>query len=162
MSSPRAATSVATSTRSCQALKWVSPRVRWLWFLLPWMASAVMPSRSSCSARRLAPCLVRENTRTWRQSPLVIRCANNARLRSLSTGCTTCEMRFDVASTLSTATSTGACRKESASPRISFENVAEKNRFCLFAGSEDDRVGAQRGELLIDGGAAVLGRGGQV
>ena len=69
MSSPRAAMSVATSTRALPRLKSASARVRAPWLLLPWMAVAVRPSRSSCSASRLAPCLVRVKTSTWRQLP---------------------------------------------------------------------------------------------
>ena len=36
---------------------------------LPWIAAARMPSCSSCSARRLAPCLVRVKTRAWSTRP---------------------------------------------------------------------------------------------
>ena len=40
--------------------------VRADWLLFPWMATAFIPSLKSCVARRLAPCLVRVKTSTWR------------------------------------------------------------------------------------------------
>ena len=55
--------SVATSTCSLPVLEVGERRVRASWLLLPWIAHGSMPSCSSCSARRLAPCLVRVNTR---------------------------------------------------------------------------------------------------
>ena len=60
---PRAAMSVATSTRTAPARKSSSARWRALCDLLPWIASAPNPARTSCSARRLAPCLVRVKTK---------------------------------------------------------------------------------------------------
>ena len=41
--------------------------------LLPWIAVALMPSFSSWSARRLAPCLVRVKTSAWSMRPDVMR-----------------------------------------------------------------------------------------
>ena len=38
---------------------------RCAWLLLPWIAAACRPAFSSCSARRLQPCLVLPNTSTW-------------------------------------------------------------------------------------------------
>ena len=52
----------------------------------PWIAAAVMPSLSSCLARRLAPCFVRVKTRICFQLFEVIRCDSSSRLRSRSTG----------------------------------------------------------------------------
>ena len=63
MSMPRAAMSVATSTRTRPALKSLRAWTRAVWLLLPWMAAAVMPWALRSRAMRLAPCLVRENTR---------------------------------------------------------------------------------------------------
>src|SRR5688572_21353353 len=57
MSRPRAAMSVATSTWSSLLLKRFNARVRAPWLLLPWIASAAMPSRSSCWARARARAL---------------------------------------------------------------------------------------------------------
>src|SRR5687768_17627246 len=68
MSRPRAAMSVATSTRTWPSLNCSSARVRAFWLLLPWIASAFTPSRESCCASRLAPCLVLQNTSTCFQS----------------------------------------------------------------------------------------------
>ncbi len=50
MSRPRAATSVATRMATRPLLKSVSARLRCGWLLSPWMAVALMPSRSSCRA----------------------------------------------------------------------------------------------------------------
>src|ERR1700704_2077559 len=73
MSMPRAAMSVATSTCSSQSLKRLSAFMRCGWLLLPWITAVSMPSVSSCSARRLAPCLVLQNTSTCCQLPLFAR-----------------------------------------------------------------------------------------
>ena len=135
MSSPRAARSVATSTRSSPPLKSASVRVRCDWLLLPWIASALMSSRLSCSARRLAPCLVRVNTRTCFQPPVLIRCARSSRLRPASTGCTTWLTSSEGALRRATSTTAGSLRKECASSRISCVNVAENSRFCRCFGS---------------------------
>ena len=62
MSRPRAAMSVATRIATRPRLKSSNARTRCDWLLLPWIAAAVMPSVVSCSARRLAPCLVRVKT----------------------------------------------------------------------------------------------------
>ena len=61
--------SVATRIFTRPALKSPSARTRWPWLLLPWIAAALMPSLPSCSARRLAPCLVRVNTSAWSIRP---------------------------------------------------------------------------------------------
>ena len=58
MSMPRAAMSVATSTRAWPALKRASARSRAFCDLLPWMASASMPRFCKYSATRLAVCFV--------------------------------------------------------------------------------------------------------
>ncbi len=85
MSRPRAAMSVATSARTRPCLKSASARVRAFWLLLPWIAALVMPSASSCVATRLARCLVRVNTSTWRHWPVPIRLDSSARLCSRGT-----------------------------------------------------------------------------
>ena len=61
-SMPRAAMSVATSTRVRPLRKSSSARMRWLWLLLPWIASAPTPAASRCCATRSAPRLVRVKT----------------------------------------------------------------------------------------------------
>ena len=60
MSMPRAAMSVATSTRISPFLKPASACVRAVWLLLPWIAigADAVPAPAT-RARRLAPCLVR-------------------------------------------------------------------------------------------------------
>ena len=73
ISSPRAAISVATRTANRPALKSARARTRCGWLLLPWIAVALMPSFSSWSARRLAPCLVRVKTSAWSMRPDVMR-----------------------------------------------------------------------------------------
>ena len=91
MSMPRAAMSVATSTCSLPLLNSASARVRAVWLLLPWIASAGMPSLASCSARRLAPCLVRVNTSTWCQSLVLDQVGEQLALAVAGrTGWTTC------------------------------------------------------------------------
>ena len=87
MSRPRAATSVATSTRALPDLNSLSAFWRCAWLLLPWIATACRPAFSSCSARRLQPCLVLPNTSTcsvWRLARMSI---SRSRLRAPSTGC---------------------------------------------------------------------------
>src|SRR5256886_5937234 len=49
-----------------------------------------MLRRWSCCASRFAPCLVRTNTSTWRQSLDLTRCASRWRFWSACTGYTTC------------------------------------------------------------------------
>ena len=135
MSSPRAAMSVATRMSTRPALKSLRARTRCGWLLLPWIAAAAIPSRTSCSERRLAPCFVRVKTSAWRIAPVRISRLRSSRLRSRSTGWTT--WRTSSAGVLRRATSTvaGRSRKPSASRRISSENVAEKSRFWRFTGS---------------------------
>ena len=62
-SMPRAATSVATSTRTAPDLKSFKARSRWFWERFEWMM-ILIPLLSSRRAIRSAPCLVREKTRT--------------------------------------------------------------------------------------------------
>ena len=90
MSMPRAATSVATRIETRPALKSVRARTRCDWLRLPWIAAALMPSRSSCSASRLAPCLVRVKTRAWSIRPWATSSRRRSRLRSRSTRMTSC------------------------------------------------------------------------
>ncbi|CFO35758.1 Uncharacterised protein [Bordetella pertussis] len=64
-SMPRAATSVATSTRSWPRCSWPSVRVRWRWFMSPCSAAAAKPWSARRSARSSAPRLVAVNTMAW-------------------------------------------------------------------------------------------------
>ena len=64
-SMPRAATSVATSTRTWPRCSWVSVRVRWRWFMSPCRAAAAKPCSASRSARSSAPRLVAVKTMAW-------------------------------------------------------------------------------------------------
>ena len=59
---PRAAMSVATSTRVLPSLKPPSARSRWLCDLLPWIAAAETPHASRWRVTWSARCLVRVNT----------------------------------------------------------------------------------------------------
>lgn len=61
---PRAATSVATRTRTLPFLKSSSARLRCPCDLSPWMASAVNPSILSAALSSSAPSLVLANTMT--------------------------------------------------------------------------------------------------
>ncbi len=140
MSMPRAAMSVATSTRSPPSLNSESARVRAFWFLLPWIASASIPSALSSRVRRSAPCLVRVNTSTCRQSLLPISVVSRARLRSPSTGCTTWSITSTVELTGPTSIVCGSLSSERASVLISLENVAENSRFWRRFGSERDHA----------------------
>ena len=65
---PRAAMSVATSTRTCPLVKSARLRSRALCDRLPCNSTAGMPAAHSCLASFLAPCLVRMNS-SERSSP---------------------------------------------------------------------------------------------
>ena len=131
---PRAAMSVATSTRTSPLLKPAKARVRAPWLLLPWMAAAEMPSCSNRSDSRLAPCLVRENTSTCCQSWLWIRWQSRSGLRPMSQGCCTCWTRGAAWFSGVACSCTGWCSRPVASWRISLEKVAENSRFWRWAG----------------------------
>src|ERR1700675_1512328 len=92
-----------------------------------------MPSRLSWYARRLAPMRVEVKTSTWRKSRDCTRYTSSSRLRSRRTGCATCCTNSAAVLSRATCTSTGSCRNESASVRMSWDRVAENNRFwrCL-------------------------------
>ena len=135
MSRPRAAMSVATSTGRLPSLKRDSARVRAPWLLLPWMAIASMPSLPSCSARRLAPCLVLVKTSTCVQRREPIRYDSSARLRVLGTRWALCATSSDAVLRGATSTSAGLSSRPCASERISGEKVAENSRFWRLAGS---------------------------
>src|SRR5216683_6727911 len=92
-----------------------------------------MPSRLSWYARRLAPMRVEVKTNTWRKSRDCTRYASSSRLRSRRTGCATCCTNSAAVLSRATCTSTGSCRNESASVRMSSDRVAENSRFwrCL-------------------------------
>ena len=100
------------------------------WLLLPWMATAAMPSRPSCSARRFAPCLVRVKTSACVDGVGCGRAElSSSRLRSRSTGWTTWVTSGAAELRGVTWTDAGSCRKPLARCRISSENVAENSRF---------------------------------
>ena len=61
---PRAAMSVATSTRTAPDLKSFNARSRWFCERLEWMVPVLIPLLSRRRAILSAPCLVREKTRT--------------------------------------------------------------------------------------------------
>ena len=95
-----------------------------------------MPSLPSCSASRLAPCLVLVKTSTCCQ-PVASRSGTTggARLRSFATRWTVCVTSSIGVLRGATSTSAGSCSMPLASVRISSENVAEKSRFWRLAGS---------------------------
>ena len=133
MSKPRAAISVATSTRAWPFLKSAKALVRAVWLLLPWIAAALIPASSRLFARRLAPCLVRENTNTCCQSFCLMSWIKSADFWLLSTGQTHCFTVVAAALRGVTEISTGSLTRPLASSRISSEKVAENIRFwrCL-------------------------------
>jgi hypothetical protein len=135
MSRPRAAISVATSTRILPALKSASAHVRAPCDLLPCIATAFSPSSCNCRARRSALCLVRTKTSTCCQSFELMRYDSNPRFCLCSTGCTTCETSSAEILRAPASTSAGSCRIFSASRLISKEKVAENSRFWRAFGS---------------------------
>ena len=131
---PRAARSVATSTRRAPLLNSERALVRAPWLLLPWMAAAAMPSFSRRSAIRFAPCLVRENTSTCCQSLARIRWLSRSPLRSMSQGCSRCSTVGAARFSGVACSCTGCCNSPVASLLISVEKVAENSRFCRLGG----------------------------
>ena len=130
--------SVATSTRTAPCLKSASARVRAPWLLLPWIAAALNPSRTSCSASRFAPCFVRVNTSTCRQSPEPMSHDSRSRFWPLSTKYTACSIFSAAALRSPTSTLTGERSSLFASARMSSGNVAENNRFCRLLRQQRD------------------------
>jgi len=84
-SMPRDAMSVATRTCTLPRLRSDSARSRWPWVRSPWSAATEWPSRSSCRARRSAPCLVREKTITLPTSCMRRSSSSSEVLRCLGT-----------------------------------------------------------------------------
>ena len=126
--------SVATSTRISPDLKSASARVRAPCDLLPWIAALRMPSLLSCSARWLAPCLVRVN-----QHLLPVPFPNHVRQQFafaflidkvnvlghlIRRGIAACHFDFQ-----------RVVQQFFRRALISSEKVAENNRFWRFAGS---------------------------
>ena len=134
---PRAAISVATSTRVLPALKSSSAVTRAVWLLLPWMAAAGMPCLFRSFAILSAPCLVRLNTSAFTTSGFRFLMSQGSRnfLLPFSTKYRLCWMRSTVLDTGSTLTKAGSCRMPAASCSISLGMVALNIRFWRCLGS---------------------------
>ena len=139
-SMPRAATSVATSTRILPDLNASSARWRWLWFLLPWIAAASTCARTRRFITRSAPCLVRVKTSTLRMSSPSSRRSRSGCFISRETWWTRCSILGAALATGATSTRTGSVRSESARWRISFGMVAEKSMVWRFFDTMDAMV----------------------
>ena len=137
MSMPRAAMSVATSTRVLPSLKPSSAATRAVWLLLPWIAAAVMPCLVRSRAILSAPCLVRLNTSAFCTGGVRFLMSQGSRnfLLPFSTKYRLWSMRSTVLDTGSTFTKAGSCRMPAASCSISLGMVALNIRFWRFAGS---------------------------
>jgi len=83
---PRAAMSVATSTRYLPDLNPSSACVRCVCDRLPWIRSALIPCFTSVSASRLARCFVRVNTSACFTSPRLSMWTSNNGLSDCDTG----------------------------------------------------------------------------
>ena len=136
MSMPRAATSVATRIDTRPALKSLSARTRCDWLRLPWIAAAAIPSFTSCSARRFAPCLVRAKTSAWSTRPERHELAQEI---ALALPVHPDDDLADEGGRRCSAASPGPARgragRPDASCRMSSLKVAEKSRFWRSAGS---------------------------
>ena len=136
MSIPRAAMSVATSTRVLPFLKLVSAAWRAFCDLFPWIASAGIPRRSKSLETRSAPCLVRVKTKTdFISSRSLSRWARRSRLELVSTKNACCMMVSAVLETGSTETRTGSIRRSSLKRSTSKGMVALKNIVWRLRGS---------------------------
>ena len=91
-SMPRAAMSVATSTRARPLRNCSSALIRAGWLLLPWIALTRTPPVSSVSATRSADRLVRVNTMTRDIAGSVSSLPSSARFPAVSTKCTCCSI----------------------------------------------------------------------
>ncbi len=129
-SMPRATMSVATKTRTWPLRKAFSARWRAFCALLPWIASAAMPSLPRFCTTRSAPCLVRAKTITRRTSGAVTSAASRARLAAVSTTSRRCSTRSTVVACGATSTRTGSLRKPWARLATSAGMVAENSADC--------------------------------
>ena len=135
MSRPRAATSVATRIRARPALNASSAFCRCAWLLLPWMATAGRPDFSSCSAKRLQPCLVLPNTSTWSVWRADRMSTSRSRLLAESTGCARWTMVSAMVFCAATSTCFGDCMYSNASALMRASNVAENSSVCRCFGT---------------------------
>ena len=135
MSKPRAATSVATSTRSSPDLNWLSTSSRVCCDLSPWMALADSPRRTKSRDTWSADCLVLQNTMTWFMFKSTISRSNSSRLRWLSMEMTCSSTLALVVFCAATSTICGAFIKSCASLRISGAKVAENSSVWRGLGS---------------------------
>ena len=132
---PRAAISVATSTRTVPALNSFSAFSRWFCERFECSVPHLMPACSSRRAILSAPCFVREKTSTLSIFSSCKRCTSRAGFRwpEISyTNCVTVSAGFE---RRPICTVFGCCWNSCVSASISFESVAENMRVCRFTGS---------------------------
>ena len=134
MSSPRAAMSVATRTRTSPALNLRRLSCRAVWDLLPWMAAAATPFRLRSRATLSAPCLVRVKTRALPTCSWSRMARRRLVLFPRSTRQTSWRMTSTGVDTGAAAARTGSWRRVSTRSMISGGRVAEKNMVCFFWG----------------------------
>ena len=87
---PRAAISVATSTRTAPDLKSFNARNRWFCDRFECNVAVRIPACSNCRARRSAPCFMSENTSTMFICGSRSKCSNNDVFRCFGTSYTNC------------------------------------------------------------------------
>ena len=131
---PRAAMSVATSTRYVPSLNPLSAAVRWACERLPWMRSALTPFFTRYSARRLARCLVRVKTSASFMSPRCSSARKSADFSSWCTGYTACVMPTAGCERRSRLIEAGFLSISRASAPMGPGMVALKNSVCLRGG----------------------------
>ena len=135
MSNPRAAISVATSTRSPPSLKRASVSSRVCWALSPCIALAASPRRTRSRETWSADCLVLQNTMTWFMFKSTTSRSKSSRLRAVSTAITCSSTLALVVFCAETSTVSGAFMKSCASLRMGAEKVAENRSVCRSLGS---------------------------
>ncbi|MCY1176102.1 hypothetical protein D9M73_163630 [compost metagenome] len=135
ISSPRAATSVATRKSTSPALNRCNARRRAGCGLSPWIESAASPSCCNRPTSSSTPLRVLANTSAWRQRFSCCRCRNSSALRFLSTGTSHCFTVFAAVLRGVTSMVSGSLSSPAAIWRMASEKVAENSRVCRRAGS---------------------------
>ncbi len=135
MSSPRAATSVATSTCSWPLLKPASAWLRRPWLSSPWNGCADTPALCSFSARLSAPRWLATNTSACGQASLRSRCRSSAVRCVLSTSIARWRIVAGTAAAASSPMRRGPRSRRCASPSTAAGKVAENSSVCRRRGS---------------------------
>ena len=135
MSIPRAAMSVAISTRQRPARKSFMARSRAPCDLSPWMARPSMPALVRMRAMRSAPCLVREKTSTEPSERSRSRLMSRSFFSAFSANMTLWLIVSTTDAGGVTVTCTGSWSIELASVTMSEGIVAEKKSVCRSLGS---------------------------